>query len=106
MFMSLLSFIWIASLLFLMVLLFCYSILLLASLLTKRLTIAIGITFIIIIIGTIFGSSADSSWAAFNPFHYFEVYDIVSLELAALEATSRRSWRNVWITLYESGALF
>ncbi|HLS35379.1 MAG TPA: ABC transporter permease subunit [Bacillota bacterium] len=105
MFMPLLSFIGIASLLFLMVLLFCYSILLLASLLTKRLTIAIGITFIIIIIGTIFSSSADSSWAAFNPFHYFQVYDIVSLEMAALEDNFRMNWQNGLITLAISSAL-
>ncbi|MEN2767608.1 ABC transporter permease [Ornithinibacillus xuwenensis] len=68
---------------FMLILLFCYSILFLFSILTKRVLVAIGLTVVTVFIGyTISEELATSSIAHYIPFQYFSVTDVLTNELA------------------------
>ncbi|WP_407058421.1 hypothetical protein [Paracerasibacillus soli] len=85
-FMSMWQFIVLAASLFYMVLLFCYACLFFFSYLTKRTAIAIGLTVAFLFIGVqLSGQFVQTNFVAFNPFMYFHVADIVSMEVAALQ---------------------
>ncbi|WP_196493822.1 ABC transporter permease [Ornithinibacillus caprae] len=69
--------------LFFMILLFCYSILFLFSVITKKTLIALGLTLATIIIGITWSKeSVLSSFAPYIPFHYFSVGEVITNELA------------------------
>lgn len=67
--------------------------------LTKRTIVAIGLTFGVILLGILFSDSADSSLAAYNPFHYFQVNDIISMELAIAQENLKMTLMNGLLTL-------
>lgn len=72
-----------ASGLFFMLLLFCYSILFLFSVITRRVLIALGLTLVILYVGIRIGSEvAISGIAQYIPFQYFSVSKILTNELA------------------------
>ncbi|WP_017187489.1 ABC transporter permease subunit, partial [Alkalibacillus haloalkaliphilus] len=73
--------IWSASL-FLMVLVFCYAWLFLFSVLARRTSIAIGLTLAVVFLGVQF---SDQIIGAYNPFLYFDVYEIITLETALVQ---------------------
>ena len=82
-FMNMSTFILKSAFLFFMILLFCYSILFLYSILTKRASIALGLTIATIIMGIkLSQESILSSLAPYIPFHYFSVPQVVTMELA------------------------
>ncbi|MFD2043270.1 ABC transporter permease [Ornithinibacillus salinisoli] len=69
--------------LFFMILLFCYSILFLFSVITKKTLIALGLTLATIFIGIAWSQeSVLSSFAPYIPFHYFSVGEVITNELA------------------------
>ncbi|MEO4052049.1 hypothetical protein [Solibacillus sp. CAU 1738] len=70
-------------LLFLLVLAFSFTLLFLFSILTNRAILTIGLTVIAIIIGqTLTDQASLLSWVHWLPFHYIEVYPILSGEYA------------------------
>ncbi|MDV2583454.1 ABC transporter permease, partial [Alkalibacillus haloalkaliphilus] len=71
-----------SALLFLMVLVFCYSWLFLFSVLARRTSIAIGLTLAVVFLGVQFN---DQIVGAYNPFLYFDVYEIITLETALVQ---------------------
>ena len=84
-FMNMSTFILKSAFLFFMILLFCYSILFLYSILTKRASIALGLTIATIIMGIkLSEESVLSSLAPYIPFHYFSVPQVVTMELAVM----------------------
>ncbi|MDV2583453.1 ABC transporter permease [Alkalibacillus haloalkaliphilus] len=71
-----------SALLFLMVLVFCYAWLFLFSVLARRTSIAIGLTLAVVFLGVQFN---DQIIGAYNPFLYFDVYEIITLETALVQ---------------------
>ncbi|GAA0471387.1 hypothetical protein [Alkalibacillus silvisoli] len=71
-----------SALLFLMVLVFCYAWLFLFSVLARRTSIAIGLTLAVVFLGVQF---SDQIVGAYNPFLYFNVYEIITLETALVQ---------------------
>ncbi|MBP1970004.1 hypothetical protein J2Z83_002112 [Virgibacillus natechei] len=66
-----------------MVLLFCYSLLFLFSIITKMALLAVGLTIATIFIGIQWsGQFTLSAFAPYIPFHYFSVSEIITNELA------------------------
>ena len=99
-FMNMSTFILKSAFLFFMILLFCYSILFLFSILTKRASIALGLTIATIIMGIKLNEeSVLSSLAPYIPFHYFSVPQVVTMELAVLLKNSDFSYMNGLISL-------
>lgn len=69
--------------LFLMVLFFCYSLLFLFSILTKRTSLAIGLTLVSLFLGMKIGEETiPHEFAHLNPFNYFSVIDVITQEIA------------------------
>lgn len=99
------SFIGKALLLFLGILMFAYSLLVLFSLITKRTVLALGFTLGVIILGVTFSGEPTSTISAFNPFQYFDVYDIISLETAAIHENFNLNWTNGMISLVAGSIL-
>lgn len=60
--------------------------------------IAIGITFAVVLLGIMF-RNAESSLAAYNPFHYFQVNDIISMEFAVVHENFNVTLTNGLLTL-------
>lgn len=78
------TFLLLSSVMALMVLLFCYTLLFLLSVMTKRTLPAVGLTLAIFFIGTQWsGEPPLSVLAPYIPFHYFSVPEIVTNEFAA-----------------------
>ncbi|GAA0471396.1 ABC transporter permease [Alkalibacillus silvisoli] len=71
-----------SALLFLMVLVFCYAWLFLFSVLVRRTSIAIGLTLAVVFLGVQF---SDQIVGAYNPFLYFDVYEIITFETALVQ---------------------
>lgn len=70
--------------LFFMILVFCFSLLFLFSVLTKKALIALGLTLVTLFMGIrLSEESVLSSFAPYVPFHYFSAPQVVSMELAA-----------------------
>lgn len=92
--------------LFFMVLIFCYSILILFSIITKRALVAIGLTIAILFAGI--GLSADSVTsmiAPYIPFHYFSVREVITNELALTLENNSFSFNQGMIALAVSSVL-
>ena len=99
-FMNMSTFILKSAFLFFMILLFCYSILFLYSILTKRASIALGLTIATIIMGIkLSEESVLSSLAPYIPFHYFSVPQVLTMELAVLLKNFDFSYMNGLISL-------
>lgn len=98
-FMPMLLFIVLSALLFFMVLLFCYSLLFFISMITKRTVTAIGVTFGAILLGILFSGTADTNLAPYNPFHYFQIYDIVTMEFAVVHHNFNMTLTNGVLTM-------
>ncbi|MDY0407892.1 ABC transporter permease [Virgibacillus soli] len=98
-FMPMWQFIVLAASLFYLVLLFCYACLFFFSYLTKRTAIAIGLTVAFLFIGVqLSGQFVQTNFAAFNPFTYFHVADIVSMEVAVLQNNFELSiYNGYWV---------
>lgn len=101
-FMPLLSFVGVSSLLFFMLLTFSYSLLFFFSILTKRAVLAIGFTLGILLLGIMYSGEPDTSFAAYNPFHYLKIYDIVSMKTAAMHENFQMTWKNGFLSLASS----
>ncbi len=72
-----------ATFLFMLILLFSYTILFLFSILTKRVLVAMGLTLGLLFIGMkMSGGLVTSSIAHYIPFQYFSVFEVVTNELA------------------------
>ncbi|SHF71172.1 ABC transporter permease [Ornithinibacillus halophilus] len=85
---------------FMMILLFCYSILFLFSVITRRVLAAIGLTLAVLLIGTRWsGEFVTSSIAHFIPFHYFQVLDVVTNEMAVTMDNYNFSYTNGMVSL-------
>ena len=82
-FMNMSAFIFKSAILFFMILFFCYSILFLFSILTKRASIALGLTVATIIMGIkLSEESVLTGLAPYIPFNYFSVPQVLTMELA------------------------
>ncbi|WP_010094067.1 ABC transporter permease [Ornithinibacillus scapharcae] len=89
-----------ASSLFLLILIFCYSILILFSILTKRSLITTGLTLGILLIGI--GMSKElvtSTIAHYIPFQYFSVFNVLTNELALTMENFNISYVNGMVSL-------
>lgn len=87
-------------LLFLMVLLFSYSLLFFFSFLTNRAIIALGITLTLLVFGVNWSEqSVLLENTHFIPFHYFNVFSIVSSEFAVLQDNFAFSYQNGMLSL-------
>jgi ABC-type transport system involved in multi-copper enzyme maturation permease subunit len=72
-----------ATAMFMLILLFSYSILFLFSILTKRVLVAIGLTIGTLIVGMRLGGELlTSSVSQYIPFQYFSVFEVLTNELA------------------------
>ncbi|MGP4072930.1 ABC transporter permease subunit [Piscibacillus sp. B03] len=91
-----------SALLFLMVLVFCYAWLFLFSVLARRTSIAIGLTLAVVFLGVQFN---DLIVGTYNPFLYFEVYDIITLETALVQENFNINFVNGVVTLGISSLL-
>ncbi|WP_042225099.1 ABC transporter permease [Oceanobacillus manasiensis] len=92
--------------LFFLVLIFCYSILFLFSIITKKALVSIGLTIAILFAGI--GLSADSVMsmiAPYIPFHYFSVREVITNELALTLENSSFSFNQGMIVLAVSSLL-
>ena len=70
--------------LFFMILLFCYSLLFLFSILTRKALIALGLTVVTLFMGIKLSEEAVlSNLSPYIPFHYFSAPKVVTMELAA-----------------------
>ncbi len=99
-FMNMSTFILKSAFLFFMILLFCYSILFLYSILTKRASIALGLTIATIIIGIkLSEGSVLFSLAPYIPFYYFSVPQVMTMELAVTLKNFDFSYMNGLISL-------
>src|SRR5699024_9956607 len=77
--MNLSTFLFMSTVLFVMVLLFCYALLFLFSVITKRASIAIGITLGILLIGMKWSDDMmESAIAPYIPFSYFSIPEVMS----------------------------
>lgn len=85
---------------FTLILIFCYSILFLFSILAKRVLIAIGLTLVTLFIGSaISGEIIATNVAHFIPFPYFSVYDVLTNELALTYENFNFSYANGIVSL-------
>jgi ABC-type transport system involved in multi-copper enzyme maturation permease subunit len=85
---------------FLLILLFCFSILFLFSILTKRVLITMGLTLSVFVIGIRWSEELmTSSFAHLVPFHYFKVFDVISNEFALTMDNFNFSYMNGLISL-------
>ncbi|WOV87783.1 ABC transporter permease subunit [Sporosarcina oncorhynchi] len=86
--------------LFFMVLVFCYSLLFLFSLLVKKTAVAIGLMLVTLFAGLKWSEqSVASTWAHFQPFHYFSVPKVVTNELALSAGNFAFSFSNGLLVL-------
>lgn len=84
-FMEMGTFILLCLLLFFIVLIFCYSWLFLYSVLIKRTFMAIVLTILTLVLGIQLSGSEivlNQSLAPINPFHYFHIIDMITMEYA------------------------
>ncbi|MFS0674667.1 ABC transporter permease [Ornithinibacillus sp. 179-J 7C1 HS] len=85
---------------FLLILLFSYSILFLFSILTKRVLVAIGLTLATLFIGIKLSEElVTSGFAHFIPFQYFSVFDVLTNELALTLENFNLTYTNGLISL-------
>ncbi len=95
-----------ATLLFVMILLFCYALLMLYSIVTKRVALAIGLTLATIFIGTELSEQLIAlDLAKYNPFQYFSVVDVVTQEMAATLQNFNVTLTNGLIALSTASAI-
>lgn len=66
---------------------------------TKRTVTAIGVTFGAILLGILFNGTADTNLAPYNPFHYFKIYDIVTMEFAVVHHNFNMTLTNGVLTM-------
>ncbi|WP_100011845.1 ABC transporter permease [Lentibacillus sediminis] len=89
-----------------MILLFCYSMLFLFSIITKRMVLALGVTLGVLYIGVTWsGEMINSSIAHYLPFQYFSVFDIMTNELALTVENWDLTYANGMISLSVSSFL-
>ncbi|MUV38689.1 hypothetical protein JNUCC1_02543 [Lentibacillus sp. JNUCC-1] len=92
--------------LFLMVLLFCYLLLMFYSIITKRAVLAIGLTLATVFIGASLSEPLGAlDVVPLNPFQYFSVVDVATQELAASLQNFNISFTNGLIVLATASAL-
>lgn len=86
--------------LFFLVLVFCYSLLFLFSLVVRKTAIAIGLMLIVLFAGVKMSEqSVASTWAPYQPFQYFAVSKVVTNELAVATKNFAFSFSNGLIAL-------
>lgn len=85
---------------FMLILLFCYSILFLFSIMTKRVVVSIGLTLVTLFIGLkMSGVLQTSSVTHYIPFQYFSVFEVLTNELALNMANFNITFTNGMISL-------
>ena len=83
-----------------MVLVFCYSLLFLFSIIVRKTAIAIGLMLITLFAGMKWSEqSVASTWAHYQPFQYFSVPKVVTNELAVTAKNFAFSFSNGLIAL-------
>ncbi|MFS0690236.1 hypothetical protein AB1K89_13465 [Sporosarcina sp. 179-K 8C2 HS] len=99
-FMEMSTFILKSGALFFLVLVFCYSLLFLFSLVVRKTAIAVGLMLIILFAGVKMSEqSVASPWAPYQPFQYFAVPKVVTNELAVMAKNFAFSFSNGLIAL-------
>lgn len=106
-FMEMGTFIVQSTILSILVLVFCYSILFLFSVITKRVLLAVGLATAVIVAGVQWsGDSTLMTLAHYNPFHYFPVSKVITNELAVTMENSNFSFTNGLLVLGVYSVLF
>ena len=99
-FMKISTFLLKSTALFFMVLVFCYSMLFLFSIVVRKTAIAIGLMLIALFAGVKWSEqSVASTWAHYQPFQYFSVSKVVTNELAVMAKNFAFSFSNGLIAL-------
>lgn len=85
---------------FMLILFFCYTILFLFSIITKRALVALGLTVATILFGTLVGEELITfSISHYIPFQYFSVFEVITNELALTLENSNLTYMNGMISL-------
>lgn len=109
-FMEMGNFILLSMLLFFIVLLFCYSWLFLYSVLVKQTFMTIVLTIVTLISGVLVSESdivREQAFAQLNPFHYFHIRDILTMEYALnADNFDFTIWNGIFSLLVSSSILF
>lgn len=82
-----------ALVLFFSLLLFAYSLQFFFSLVIKRTIFSLGITLGILILGITFSGEPTTLMSSYNPFQYFNVFDVVSKKTAAIYENFHLNWK-------------
>lgn len=105
-FMEMGNFILLSMLLFFIVLIFCYSWLFLYSVLVKQTFMTIVLTIVTLVLGNLLSGSdigRGLSFAPYNPFNYFQINDIITMEYAlTAENFSFTIWNGIFSLLISS----
>lgn len=92
--------------LFLLVLVFCYSLLFLFSLLAKKTAVAIGLMLVTLFAGMkLSEQSVASDWAQYQPFQYFSIHKVLTNELALTTGNFAFSFSNGLVVLAVASAV-